>query len=89
MTATIGVRDLKNRTSEIVREVQENGAEFIVTLRGAPVAVLRPFPTGDEGESRIAQREAALERLDALAEKIAASWLAPESAVDLIEKQRR
>jgi hypothetical protein len=35
MAIKIGVRELKNRASEIVREVHEQDAEFIVTLRGS------------------------------------------------------
>jgi prevent-host-death family protein len=34
MTHRIGVQDLKKRASEIVREVHEREAEFVVTLRG-------------------------------------------------------
>jgi prevent-host-death family protein len=43
MTRKIGVRELKNRASEIVREVHEQEAELIVTLRGEPVAAIRPL----------------------------------------------
>jgi antitoxin (DNA-binding transcriptional repressor) of toxin-antitoxin stability system len=31
-TSTIGVRELKNHASEIVQEVKENAAEYIVAL---------------------------------------------------------
>jgi len=90
MTTRIGIRELKNRASEIVREVQENQAEFIVTLRGAPVAVLRPLSSsGDEQESVRTRREIALEKLDALAKEITDSWRSTESVVQLIEAQRR
>ena len=89
MTNRIGVRELKNRASEIVHEVQESGAEYIVTLRGEPVAVLRPFPQESAGDLRQAQREEALQKLDALAEQIARSWRSPKTATELIEEQRR
>lgn len=39
----IGVRQLKNEASEIIRAVREEKAEYIITLRGQPVAVLRPI----------------------------------------------
>ncbi len=39
----IGIRQLKNETSEILRAVREERVEYIVTLRGEPVAILRPF----------------------------------------------
>lgn len=39
----IGVRQLKNEASEIIRAVREEKVEYIITLRGQPVAVLRPI----------------------------------------------
>ena len=39
---TIGVRELKSQASEIVRLIREDQAEYVVTLRGEPVAVLLP-----------------------------------------------
>jgi prevent-host-death family protein len=39
----IGVRQLKNEASEIIRLVREQNAEYVITLRGEPVAVLRPI----------------------------------------------
>lgn len=39
----IGVRQLKNEASEIIRSVREQKAEYVITLRGEPVAVLRPI----------------------------------------------
>lgn len=38
----VGIRELKNRTSEIVRAVRERGAQYIVTHQGHPVGVLLP-----------------------------------------------
>jgi prevent-host-death family protein len=61
----VGVRELKNRTSEILRAVREEGVEYIITYQGRPAAVLLPV---DEEEVRprvpeaqnIAQRVARL-----------------------------
>lgn len=39
----IGIRQLKNEASEILRAVREDKVEYIITLRGQPVAVLRPI----------------------------------------------
>ena len=38
----VGVRELKNRTSEILRAVREERAEYIITYQGRPMAVLLP-----------------------------------------------
>jgi prevent-host-death family protein len=39
----VGVRELKNRATEIVRQVRENQAEYVITYYGRPVAVLLPI----------------------------------------------
>lgn len=42
MAQTISQRELRNDSSEVLRAVQ-NGAEFVVTRNGTPVAELRPL----------------------------------------------
>jgi prevent-host-death family protein len=42
----VGVRELKNRATEIVRQVRENQAEYVITYYGRPVAVLLPIDEG-------------------------------------------
>ena len=44
----VGVRELKNRVSEILRTVREEGAEYIITYQGRPTAVLLPIDIDDE-----------------------------------------
>lgn len=39
----IGIRELKRQASEIVRAIREEGAAYVVTLRGKPVAMLVPY----------------------------------------------
>ncbi len=89
MAVKIGIRDLKNRASEIVRDVHEQEAQYIVTLRGEPVAVLRPLSDKSERELRQAERIEALAKVDALAEQIAKAWRSPKSAAELVDEQRR
>ena len=38
-----GVRDLKVRASEILRDVRERRARYVITYRGRPVAMLVPL----------------------------------------------
>ncbi len=40
----IGVRELRERTSEILRAIREEQAEFVVAHQGKPVAILLPAP---------------------------------------------
>ena len=39
---TVGIRELKSQASEIIRQVREDRVEYLVTLRGEPVATLSP-----------------------------------------------
>jgi antitoxin (DNA-binding transcriptional repressor) of toxin-antitoxin stability system len=57
---TVGIRDLKNRLSEYVREVR-GGEEILVTDRGKVVAELRP-PTPPVARASIHPGLAALAR---------------------------
>lgn len=51
----IGIRQLKNETSEILRAVREDGAEYVITYRGQPVAVLRPLePPAEDPDALLA-----------------------------------
>ncbi len=45
----IGLRELKIHVSEVVKEVEENHAQYTVTHRGRPVALLVPYSR--EGEN--------------------------------------
>lgn len=47
MKQEIGIRELKNQTSSIVRQVREESAEYIITHHGRPVAILRPIHEDD------------------------------------------
>jgi prevent-host-death family protein len=43
---TSGIRELRQRASELLRRV-EAGETIEITDRGRPVAILAPLPTGD------------------------------------------
>ena len=43
--ALIGIRELRERASEVIRRVREEKAEYIITYQGQPVAVLLPVDT--------------------------------------------
>jgi prevent-host-death family protein len=89
MPTTIGIRDLKNQTSRIVRSVREEMAEYVITLQGKPVALLRPITEADEQQFHQAQVEEAMAEMKQLAQEVAAAWSSPKSGVDLISEQRR
>lgn len=87
----VGIRELKNDTSAIIRAVREKNAEYVVTFRGEPVAVITPIEAGQSPESAkgaISYVELRA-RLDALAEEMALSWESDKSGVELVAEQRR
>ena len=43
MRRTLGVRELKSHASAILREVESDGAAFVITVRGRPVARIEAF----------------------------------------------
>ncbi len=89
MTTRIGVRELKNQASRVVRSVREEMAEYIITVQGEPVAVLRPFTGEDEQKLRQAEIDQTLAEMETLAQQVAQAWKSPKSGLELIEEQRR
>ena len=89
MPTTIGVRELKNHTSRVIRAVREEMSEYVVTLRGEPVAVLRPLTEEEAQRLRQVEIDAALAEMKALAREVASAWTSDQSGVDLVAEQRR
>jgi prevent-host-death family protein len=88
MTEKIGVRELKNQTSKIVRAVREEMAEYIITVHGEPVAVLRPLTQADADQLQREKIEKTLSELDVLAQEIADSWKSEKSGTEILEETR-
>jgi prevent-host-death family protein len=78
----VGVRELKNRTSEIVRAVREEGVEYVITYRGRPAARLIPIANEEDNEQ-------AWQELERLSREISARWQSDKSAVELLDEVRR
>jgi prevent-host-death family protein len=93
--ARVGVRELKNQTTEIIRDVRENQAEYVVTYHGRPIAVLLPIDEAWlEAEARRAAEAATpgddvWAELEALRQEIGQSWQSEKTGVELISEQRR
>ena len=93
--ARVGVRELKNRATEIIRAVRENQTEYVVTYHGRPVAVLLPV---DEAWLEAEAKRAAeavtpgddvWAELEEIRQEIGRSWQSEKTAVELISEQRR
>ena len=82
---TVGIRELKQQASELIRLVRETGSEVQVTHRGKVVALLVPVVSPENKAS--AHR--AWVSLDTLAAEISAHWPKDVSASQAISESRR
>jgi prevent-host-death family protein len=62
----IGIRELKEQATAVVRRVREEGVEYVITLRGEPVAVILPVEQGG-GPDAVQELDRAALRQRALA----------------------
>ncbi len=83
--AEIGVRELKEKTSEIMRRVREKKESFDITYRGRVVAWLVPVERPEPEED---WRQVWAE-MDELAKDIAKRVPQDVSAAQLVSEQRR
>jgi prevent-host-death family protein len=81
---TVGIRELKQQTSELIRLVRETGSEIQVTYHGQVVALLVPV---NKAKSKSAAR--AWTQLDNLAAEISVHWKKGLSAAKAVSEGRR
>lgn len=86
-----GVRKLKTHASEIVRNVRERRARYVVTYRGKPVAALAPLeavplperaPSGD-------QTHGGWDELVRLGKQVGKKWRSSLTSTELLASTRR
>ncbi len=82
---TVGIQELKEHTSEILRDVQE-GQVIDITSGGSAIARLVPVQSAALSDREV---EVILEDLDSLAAEISARWPDSVSAQDAIDDVRR
>lgn len=82
----VGVRELKEHASELLREVREKRESITITYRGKAVAQLVPVVERDavwEESRRV------LDEMEKLAQEIGRHLPPGTSAVDAVREQRR
>ena len=93
--SNIGVRELKNQATEILRAVREERAEYIVTYRGEPIAILLPLEEpakqvqNSQRNARAQPSPALLTELEELRQKIGKAWRTKLTAAEAVTEQRR
>jgi prevent-host-death family protein len=87
----VGVRELKIRASEIVRDVREHRARYVITYRGRPVGVLLPLEEAPQAGALAGGQPGTTiwEELSALGEEIGRGWRSPLTSAELLSQMRR
>ncbi|MCP3960809.1 MAG: type II toxin-antitoxin system Phd/YefM family antitoxin [bacterium] len=86
----IGIRELKTRASEIVREVREQHASYVVTHRGKPVGLLTPYQEGSEITTPTTEYGSDPWReLERMGTEISSRWKSENSSSELVSEMRR
>lgn len=83
---TVGIRELKQQTSKILRQVREKGEIIEITYHGETVARLVPVTPPETSHEDVAAVWADLDQLTA---EISARWPEGVSAVEAIREVRR
>jgi len=84
----IGVRQLKNEAPRVLSEIREDGAEYLVTRHGKPVAMISPISPDTlrpDLEDKVADSLAKLQRTAKRVAEAAADVTAPT----VVSRQRR
>jgi prevent-host-death family protein len=81
---SVGVRELKEHTSELIRRLRKNGEQIQITYRGEVVALLIPVAPPSTSEESQAWAE-----LDNLAAEIGARWPEGLGAPEAVAEGRR
>ena len=81
---TVGIRELKQHTSKLIRKVRQEGSQIQVTYRGEVVALLVPVKRAAPQESSQAWAD-----IDQLAAEIGRRWPAGVSAQEAVSEGRR
>ncbi len=80
---SVGIRELKQDASRLIRRLQETGEELAVTVRGETVAVLVPV------RQQSKRAKSVWTDLDRLARDIGRRWSKGRSAASVVREGRR
>jgi prevent-host-death family protein len=84
---SIGIRELKIHVSEVMRDVCDNRARYVVTRRGEPLGIIVPY-TAREEMDHVSQDEA-WSRFFEAGEAADKAWLSPLSSSEILDEVRR
>lgn len=86
---TIGVRQLKNEATQIVRAVRDQHALYVITVNGQPVATLRPYSDRDIAGMQRSQAASEIAAIERLAAAVGEAWISVPGVEDGAEAAMR
>jgi len=89
MPERIGVKEFKDKATQMLRRVRERKEEIIVTMDGEPIAIVRPFTQDDRQKLALETQRKFLRKGAALACQMADQLDANISALEAVASQRR
>ena len=89
----IGVRELRERTTEVLRRVRQEKAEYVITYQGRPVALLLPV-NAEAIEAAMVQtgKQSVVggwETYARLVEQVRLAWPAEQGTQDILDEVRQ
>ena len=84
----IGVRELKAKASEIVRNVWKRRARYTITYRGRPVGILLPLDKAPTGGPESNPSSDAWTELARLGSTMAKRWPKGKTSGEILSKMR-
>lgn len=89
----VGIRKLRDNTSEVIRRVREDRVEYVVTHHGHPVALILPLDAEHAEEEMVQASKRstpdAQARYERLVEEIRDAWPTDISTEDIVNAVRR
>lgn len=83
----IGLRHLKTHASEVLRDVRDNRARYVITSRNEPMGILIPYSPREATQPE--NREEAWARFLAAGEQVGQAWKSPLTSVEILREMRR
>lgn len=89
----IGVRELRQRTAEVLRRVREEKAEYVITYQGHPTALLLPLDAASVETAMVkASKQAVVggwETYARVAEQVRQAWPVGRKTAQVLDEIRR
>jgi prevent-host-death family protein len=85
----VGVRELKAKASQILDDVRERGARYVITRRGRPVGLLVPIERTAPPAAGSPPATEVWQELERLGAEIGRRWKSDETSQEIVSKLRR